>query len=132
MKASADVLVAETHLAQMSRDDRPRKLFPIVLLDELGYFGGSVELHLAHRFLDEVLDLQRFFVFSFFLHGGDEGSRLNFLVGPVLPILVKNRGVAQLEDRGDLLQAHVLLRLGLVVGELRKNLVHPQELLFGD
>jgi hypothetical protein len=52
MNASGDILVAETHLPQMPRDDGPRKLFPVVLVDELGYFCSGVEFHLTHRFLD--------------------------------------------------------------------------------
>ena len=48
MNASGDILVAETHLPQMPRDDGPRKLFPVVLVDELGYFCSCVEFHLTH------------------------------------------------------------------------------------
>ena len=69
----------------------------VAVLDIVRHFRSSEEFFLCHCLSDYLLNHQRFFVFPFMLHGGNEGSSSDFFMGPELSKLVEDGGVAQVE-----------------------------------
>ena len=113
-----------------------------MLLDVAGHLGSREELLLSHRLLYQLLDQQRFLVLPLLLHGRYQGPRPDFLVSPELSELMQDRGVPQVQVLRDVLQVPVVSSVmpllwiqaffPFFLKNLRKNLIHLQQLFLGD
>lgn len=113
----------------MTRYDWPWIFFSVMLLNIRSQLIRSEKIWTFESFVNMILNLQRFFVFSFLEHWLNQSTTFDFVIFLKLLVFVKHCRIPQTQFLADLLQFYCSVG---IVSVFLENFVHFLELFYGD